>query len=248
MNSEYPVELTRSFFMSEKEVTNAEFKKFKPSHNSGAFQGASLDQPNLPVVNISWEDAARYANWLSKAEGLEPAYHDDGTKVVPIFPLANGYRLPTEAEWEFVARFEAGQQPLNRPLQFPWGDSLPPPLKSGNYADDGPQRLGFFIPGYQDGYPATAPVGSYAASRAALYDIGGNVAEWSNDFYDIYAGQTSAPLKDPAGPNNGQFHVIKGASWRSGSISELRLSYRDYSEKPRDDIGFRIVRYAPPRP
>ncbi len=241
---QYPVQLTRSFYISEKEITNREFKKFRPNHGSGNYRGISLDDPDQPVVNVSWDDAARYANWLSKKQGLVPAYKEIGEKIVPVEPLTNGYRLPTEAEWEFVSRYDGGQQPLNRPLKFPWGAAMPPPPKSGNFADDGPQRLPFAIPRYVDGYPVSAPVGKFSPNRSLIYDLGGNVAEWCHDFYDVPYADPKRPLKDPSGPSKGRFHVIKGASWRSGSVTELRLSYRDYALKARNDVGFRVVRYV----
>jgi formylglycine-generating enzyme required for sulfatase activity len=241
---QYPVVLTRSFWISEKEVTNTEFKKFKPRHNSGNYRGTSLDKPDQPVVNVPWEDAARYTNWLSKKEGLQPAYKSENGKMVSVMPLTNGYRLPTEAEWEFVSRYDGGKKPLNKPLRFPWGNKMPPPNNSGNYADDGAQRLPFAIPGYVDGFPVSAPVGKFSPNKSLINDLGGNVAEWCHDYYDVPLGNTNKTLRDPSGPRGGRFHVIKGASWRSGSITELRLSYRDYAEKPRNDIGFRVVRHV----
>jgi formylglycine-generating enzyme required for sulfatase activity len=242
--TQYFVELSRSFLISEKEVTNAEFKKFRPGHRSGSYQGLELDGPNQPVVSVSWDDAARYTNWLSKKKGLLPAYKEENKKMIPITPVTSGYRLPTEAEWVFVARYDGGQRPLNDPLRFPWGERMPPPNETGNYADDGAKRLPFTIPGYIDGFPVSAPVGKFKPNVAGVYDIGGNVAEWCHDFYSVQVGRKSRPPRDPVGPSSGRFHVIKGASWRSGGISELRLSYRDYAFKPRNDIGFRIARYA----
>jgi formylglycine-generating enzyme required for sulfatase activity len=243
---EYPVELTRSFLMSEKEVTNAEFRKFRTAHNSGLYQTTSLNGDDQPAVNVSWEDAARYANWLSEQEGLAPAYREQDGKVMAVTPLSGGYRLPTEAEWEFVARYDGGQRPADQPRLYPWGDSLPPPRESGNFAHDG-SNLPFAIPGYVDPYLASAPVGKFAPNASLVYDLGGNVAEWCHDFYDVPA-PGGAVRVDPAGPASGRFHVIKGASWRSGSATELRLSYRDYAEKPRDDLGFRVVRYVDATP
>jgi len=215
-----------------------------PRHSSGNYRGTSLDDPGQPVVNVSWKDAARYANWLSKKEGLQPAYREKNGKVVSVIPLTKGYRLPTEAEWDFVSRYDGGQESLNKPLRFPWGDSMPPLKNSGNYADDGTQRLPFAISGYVDGSPVSAPVGKFTPNRSLIYDLGGNVAEWCHDFYDVPLGNITKLLRDASGPRKGRFHVVKGASWRSGSITELRLSYRDYALKPRNDIGFRIVRYV----
>src|SRR5690606_12705479 len=125
--SEYHVELTRPYFLSEKEITNAEYRKFKTSHNSGSHSGTSLDGPEQPVVNVSWEDAARYANWLSEQQKLTPVYKDLGGKVLAILPIPNGYRLPTEAEWEFAARFEGGTRMSGAASRFSWGDAFPPP-------------------------------------------------------------------------------------------------------------------------
>ena len=76
-----------------------------------------------------------------------------------------------------------------------------------------------------------------------LYDMHGNAAEWVNDFYD--ASTSSQKLaRDPTGPATGRFHVVRGSSWRHGSITELRLSFRDFSDSRRNDIGFRIARYV----
>ncbi|HAD10679.1 MAG TPA: hypothetical protein DCF62_14465 [Porticoccaceae bacterium] len=97
---------------------------------------------------------------------------------------------------------------------------------------------------YRDDHVVSAPVGSYTANHHGIHDLGGNVAEWLNDYYSITTalGQKSDP--DPLGPVTGQYHVVRGPSWRHGGISELRLSFRDYSDKARDDLGFRIARYA----
>ena len=90
--------------------------------------GVGDDQP---VVNVSWADVAQYLNWLSIKDGLQPVYEDRGGGFVPVQPLRNGYRLPTDAEWEWAARF-AGQ---TAGLLYPWGDAMPPPDRVGNYAD-----------------------------------------------------------------------------------------------------------------
>jgi formylglycine-generating enzyme required for sulfatase activity len=87
-------------------------------------------------------------------------------------------------------------------------------------------------------------VGSFPARPAGFHDIGGNVAEWVNDYYAVYPGMAAQLVTDPAGPASGDHHVVRDSSWRQGSIGELRLSYRDYSRAPRPDLGFRIARYA----
>jgi hypothetical protein len=65
-----------------------------------------------------------------------------------------------------------------------------------------------------------------------------------SDYYSVYPGQSERLVKDPAGPVRGEHHLVRGSSWRHGNITELRLSYRDYSREPRDDLGFRLARYV----
>ena len=237
----YLVELTKSFMIGETEVTNEEFRRFAPTHNSGP----GLNGARQPAVSVSWDDAARYLNWLSDREGLPRAYRADGERMAVVLPLTAGYRLPTEAEWVFAARYEAGRRPLSRPLKFPWGQTMPPAARSGNYADGSAAgQVPVVIPGYSDGYRYTAPAGSFPANAHGLRDLGGNAAEWCNDFYDAFIGRGQAAVRDPVGPASGRFRIVRGSSWRHGTITELRFSFRDYSEKPRNDIGFRIARYV----
>jgi len=121
----------------------------------------------------------------------------------------------------------------------------PPSMESGNYADSSAAgRLTTILNGYSDSYLFAAPVGKFKPNALGIYDLGGNVAEWCHDFYDIYNSARKGTLRDPVGPSKGKYHVIRGSSWRHGSITELRLTYRDYSKKPRNDLGFRIARYA----
>jgi formylglycine-generating enzyme required for sulfatase activity len=242
--SQYMVELTRTFNISKREVTNAEFKKFRQGHNSGSESGFDLNEMDHPVASVAWDDAAEYLNWLSEKDGLPPAYEKKDGKMAAVVPMTTGYRLPTEAEWAFVTRYEGGNSADGKPLKYPWGNDRFPPKKSGNYADSSADNsLPLTIKGYTDGYRATAPVGRFPANSVGIYDLGGNVSEWCHDYYDVYSGGETRVLRDPAGPAEGRFHVVRGASWRRGSIMELRLSYRDYAEKPRNDIGFRIARY-----
>ena len=87
-------------------------------------------------------------------------------------------------------------------------------------------------------------MGSFPAWPEGFYDLGGNSAEWMHDIYALYPGEANVEVTDPMGPVSGKHHVVRGASWRDGSITELRLSFRDYSSKLRYDLGFRIARYA----
>ena len=212
------VELTRLFYLSRHEVTNGQFRVFAKGHSSGQFENRDLDQDNQPVVGVSWHEAALYCNWLSEQDGLQPFYREEFGKAVGFNSKALGYRLPTEAEWAWSAR-HVGETDL---LRFPWGDQLPPPDKHGNYADQSAAHtVGRIIFGYNDNYITSAPVGTFPPNDKGVYDLGGNVAEWVHDFYEIPDGSS---VVDPLGPRQGEYHVIRGASWMHGTVSDLRLS------------------------
>jgi len=233
------VKLERRFYLGLREVTNAEFRQFRPSHRSGFILQETLDLDRQPVVSVSWQDAAEYSNWLSAKEGLAPAYVNQGGKLVPVVPATNGYRLPTEAEWEWAARGAGGAL-----RKYPWGDALPVPPGAGNFADRKAQPLvDQALPDYDDGYAATAPVGSFAAGPAGFFDLGGNVAEWTHDLYTVQPA-SGAVAVDPLAGGAGALRVVRGSSWRHAAVTELRLAYRDYGDGKRNDLGFRIARYA----
>jgi formylglycine-generating enzyme required for sulfatase activity len=233
--------LQRPFYMGKREVTNTEFKEFLSTHTSGSFKGQRLSQDDQPVVRVTWEQAALFCNWLSAKESLQPVYVKKGGRLVAAEPIGAGYRLPTEAEWEYCARYTKDQGAL----KYPWGNQFPPTSASGNYADTTAQKLlPTYIENYSDGYPVTAPPAKFKANDLGLYNLGGNVAEWCHDFYTIYTYNTNKADTDPSGPPDGKYHVVKGASWKFASMSKLRLAYRDYSDAKRPDIGFRICRYA----
>ena len=235
--SQRPVKLERRFYMGLREVTNAEFRQFRPEHRSGFIVQQTLDLDRQPVVNVTWQDAAAYCNWLSAQDGLAPAYEAKGGRLAPVTPVTNGYRLPTEAEWEWVARGAGGNL-----RKYPWGDALP--AGAGNYADRSAQALvPLVIPDYDDGFAATAPVASFAHGPDGFFDLGGNVAEWTHDLYTVQPPATSVAV-DPAATGDGGLRVIRGSSWKSSAVTELRLAYRDYGDGKRNDLGFRIARYA----
>ena len=239
--AERPVRLERPFYIGAHEVTNAEFRKFRGEHSSSAVQGNTLDMDAQPAVNLSWQQAALFCNWLSRREGLPLFYVEQAGAVVGFDVDAHGYRLPTEAEWAWVARFGAdGEQ-----RTFPWGDdSYPPAQVIENYADQSASAiLSFTLSNYADGYPVSAPVGSFAAGPRGLFDLGGNVSEWVHDHFEIRAGR-GEPELDPTGPTEGDRHVIRGASWMKASRSELRTSYRDAGSDAALDLGFRLARYV----
>jgi formylglycine-generating enzyme required for sulfatase activity len=236
-----PVTITRPFLISVHEVTNKQFAEFRANHDSGSSVHVSLAADNNPVANVTWEDAIQYCNWLSQREGRTPAYRHEFGKWVPVYPLTDGYRLPTEAEWALAIRY-GGQR---EPSKFPWGKAWPPPKDSGNFADRSAIELvPSILPAYDDGFPSTSSVGSFKPNALGIYDGGGNVAEWVNDYYTVPTPGITTPVVDPTGPDRGTSHVIRGSSWRHAGQTELRLSYRDFLSEARPDVGFRVARFA----
>jgi len=236
---EREVALERPFYLALREVSNEEFRRFLAHHVTPPYQGTPLDDDALPVAGVTWQLATQYCNWLSREDGLPPFYQIRFGEVLGINPAATGYRLPTEAEWEWAARVP----PKGPQSVYPWGERYPPVGRSGNYADSTAATLvRGALTGYTDGYTAAAPRASFSPNLHGLYDLGGNVAEWVHDVYD--AAPSVEPVRDPLGPPAGTEHVIKGASWAQGSATELRLSFRDFGSGPRPDVGFRIARYA----
>jgi formylglycine-generating enzyme required for sulfatase activity len=102
---------------------------------------------------------------------------------------------------------------------------------------------GRVLNGYQDGHVVSAPVASFPPNHHGLYDMGGNAAEWVHDVYRIPTA-SGVVQTDPLGEASGDNYTLRGASWALGNLTELRLAYRDYGQAGRDDVGFRIARYA----
>jgi formylglycine-generating enzyme required for sulfatase activity len=194
-----------------------------------------------PVAHVGWQEAALYCNWLSRREGLPVFYREENGLVTGFILDSHGYRLPTEAEWAYVAKIDAD----GGSMMFPWGNDLyPPPDVAANYADQSAARfLSFILSNYNDGFAVSAPVDSFEPNHHGIYNMSGNVAEWINDYFDIRP-SGGEPELDPSGPGGGNRHVIRGSSWAMGSRSELRLSYRDAGNDGRMDVGFRLARYV----
>jgi formylglycine-generating enzyme required for sulfatase activity len=240
------VTLTRPFYLAEREVSNAQFRAFRAAHASGLALEKSLDLDNQAVSNVSWNDAVEFCNWLSLREGLPAAYERRDGRWQLVQPLNHGYRLPTEAEWEYAARYVDGQHWR----RYAWGDALPPPPGAANLGGQESlppkpgldTRLATALPGYKDEHAVVAPVGSYARTAAGFYDIGGNLSEWT---HDVYASMPEAnAVTDPFGPDVDGPHAVRGANWRTAAIAELRLAWRDRGTGPSQVIGFRVARYV----
>jgi formylglycine-generating enzyme required for sulfatase activity len=196
------------------------------------YQAPSFPQTgNHPAVNVSWNDAKAYCEWLSKTQGVK-------------------YRLPTDHEWSCAVGIGHLENPKARPESksmkiedvFPWGRQgrgAPPPKGAGNYAGQEIKSLspemaekilykGFsLISGYNDGHPFTAPVGSYTPNNLGIYDLGGNVWEWCEDKYR--SGET--------------WRVLRGGSWDYGDRDVLLSSSRfgDVPDGRGITGGFRVV-------
>jgi formylglycine-generating enzyme required for sulfatase activity len=220
-SSVHEVELD-AFWMDRYEMTQANFAKLVPI-NGSHFKG-----PDRPVEMISWDDAVIYCNKRSREEGLDPCYDEDSGACNF---AANGYRLPTEAEWEYACRagtttdynFGPDQRQLS---QYAW------------FAGNANKQ--------------THPVGQKKPNAWGLYDMHGNVAEWCNDVYtkDYYK---EGPARSPRGPQDGPRRVLRGGAWNSAADtcrSACRVGERPGSQDAcfaRDAIGFRCVRRAAPK-
>jgi formylglycine-generating enzyme required for sulfatase activity len=207
------------FIMGRYEVTQGEYRELM-GVNPSYFKGDSF-----PVEQVSWFDAISYCNALSVKEGLVPAYTITGDAVT-WNREAGGYRLPTEAEWEYACR--AGTS-----TPFSTGDIITTDQANFNgdipYANNprGPSRN------------RTTAAGSFPPNPWGLYDMHGNVYEWCWDWYGEYPG-------DPAADKTGTARVVRGGSWR-GSAFWVRSAFRDsYKPSSRSELlGFRVVRSGP---
>lgn len=214
-----------SFLMDRHEMTQAAWDKIGSTEalpNPSHFKGA-----DLPVEQVTWPQAAKFCNVRSRYEGLTPCYNED-TGACDF--QADGYRLPTEAEWEYACR--AGTSG-----DYSFGSDTRQLSDHAWFADNSGKK--------------THAVGQMKPNPWGLYDMHGNVAEWCQDVYDkgYYA---RSPDKNPRGPADGKEYVLRGGSWKSPGDA-LRSGFR-LGETPgfsdaclaRDAIGFRCVRKAPP--
>lgn len=221
------------FWISRYEVTQREYSALM-HENPSTFQGDSL-----PVENVSWLEAVRFCNAKSESEGLTPVYAIDGAKVSWNL-AADGYRLPTESEWEYSCR--AGTTtPFN--LEHSIG------AEEANFYGHYPYEIeeNYFSqhklttkPGIYRG--ETVEVGSFSPNRLGLYDMHGNVGEWC---WDIYAPYPKGAATNPTGPESGTRRVNRGGGWNDFA-KNMRSAYRAAAPQERGmyNVGFRLVRGA----
>lgn len=182
--------------------------------------------PDFPVVNVSWNDAAKFCAWLTET----------GRKTGEI-TSQEYYRLPTDKEWSWavgIGGLESGATPREKNTRienlYPWGTQFPPPPGAGNFADEA--AFHYFtnwphIAGYNDGFVTTAPVGSFRPNAAGLYDLAGNAMEWCEDRYDQGHDQ----------------RVLRGGAWINCGPKSLWSSARNHAAPNKCSVatGFRCV-------
>lgn len=220
-----------NFYIGRYEVTQKQYEEVM-GENPSNFKG-----DNLPVENVSWYDAIEFCNKLSQNEGLTPVYTIDGDNV-SWDRSANGYRLPTEAEWEYAAR--AGTT-----TPFNTEDSI---------SDEEANYYGHYPYGIEENYfsqenletepgeyrQTTVEVDSFSPNKWGLYNTHGNVAEWCFDYYGAYDLENTT---NPSGPTTGTLRINRGGGWNDYA-KHLRCAYRASTtpDQKMNNIGFRLAR------
>ncbi|MEZ4772295.1 MAG: SUMF1/EgtB/PvdO family nonheme iron enzyme [Bacteroidia bacterium] len=212
MGENYEVTLS-PYHIGKYPVTQALWSALMPK-NPSWFKG-----PNRPVENVSWFDAAKFCNALSKNQGLEEVYAFRREEVTANHKV-KGFRLPTEAQWEYAAR--GGTHHID------------------NYEYSGEKNL-HAVGWYRDNsHNQTQPIGLKDPNQLGIYDMSGNVWEWCGDWYGNYP---ESVQQDPPGPLKGSNRVLRGGSWYGDSGScRVTHRYRIMPEYRHDIVGFRVAR------
>ena len=241
------------FYMGKNEVTKAlwdEIRTWAAANGYSDLATGAGKASNHPVQTVSWWDVIKWCNARSQKEGLTPCYTVSGAvmKTGTIAPTvnwtANGYRLPTEAEWEKAARGGVSGK------RFPWGTDSISHSQANYYASsynyDSSSSVNNYHPTYATGsFPHTSPVGAFAANGYGLNDMAGNVSEWCWDWYgSAYVNGAT----DPRGANSGSDRVSRGGSWYTVAF-DCRAAGRGRFFNPAlqfVSIGFRVARSSVP--
>ena len=222
------------FMIAKTELTFEEYDHFCAATKRDKPEDKGWGRGKRPVINVNWFDAVEYCNWRSQQEGLQQVYQINNTQVDADWN-AKGYRLPTEAEWEYAAR-AAGKK-----VRFGNGKDIADP-KEINFDGSASDKKNYSVVGeYRE---KTVSVGSLNSPNAlGLHDMSGNVLEWCWDWYDEKY-YNNSPATNPDGPSTGSSRVLRGGSW-SNDPYFCRASHRghytlfvNYSR-----IGFRLARH-----
>jgi formylglycine-generating enzyme required for sulfatase activity len=242
-----------AFYMDQYEVTKAlwdEVSEWAVTNGYSFGSAGSGKATNHPVHTVKWFDVVKWCNARSQRDGLTPVYYTDAGfttlyKTGEIAPFANwsvnGYRLPTEAEWEKAARGGLEGQ------RFPWGNTIT--HSNANYfstnslAYDTSSTRGYHPTARATGgFPYTSPVGYFAPNGYGLYDMAGNVREWCWDWYGA-SYYSSSPSTDPRGPSSGSFRVLRDGSWFfNASFARVAVRGFDGPDVVNFYVGFRCAR------
>jgi formylglycine-generating enzyme required for sulfatase activity/serine/threonine protein kinase len=221
----HQVRISRDFYMGLTEVTQNQYRSIMGENPSEFKEIADGEDGLRPVENVSWSDAVRFCNALSTAEGIPTFYRIVGDTATVINRDGLGYRLPTEAEWEYACR--AGQT-----SRYSFGDDGEKLEAHGWYGANSDDK--------------THPVGKKQPNAFGLFDMHGNVWEWCWDAYDgDHYATLSSPIVDPSGPPIASDRVLRGGNWNNDAAYS-RSAYRHHSEPNSRDssLGFRVVRTA----
>ncbi|WP_162147692.1 formylglycine-generating enzyme family protein [Flavobacterium limnosediminis] len=220
-NPDYEVAVS-SFEISKNEVTVANWKEYTTSTKTAMPARPSWGwNDDNPITNITWKQAVQYCNWLSKENGLKPAYTKNGDKYTCNFK-ANGYRLPTDAEWVFAAK--GGNKSKN--YKYSGGNDLESVAWYAKNSEKAPKAFGTKLP-----------------NELGLFDMSGNVWEWCWDYYSSVHYKIDSKV-DPAGPERGEKRCVRGGSWDSSKLEYLEPSYQlTWNPNATNEFfGFRVVR------